>query len=100
MNPFFLLLSIAPVIAFAAASGKTNLSILGEDFYESRCFSLGLSAAECGATPWSVYGLRRNLARDLRDYLGAEAIEDSVRVPSWRGNITAFREKVACRHSL
>ncbi len=57
------------------------------------------SAAECGATPWSVYGLRRNLARDLREYLGAEAVEDSVRLPCWRGNITAFREKVACRHS-
>ena len=57
------------------------------------------SAEECGATPWSGYGLRRNLARDLREYLGAEALEDSVRVPCWRGNITAFREKSACRHS-
>ena len=55
------------------------------------------SAGECGLKRSSVYGVQRKLARELREYLGSEAIWDAMRVPCWRGNIMAGREKAACR---
>lgn len=56
-------------------------------------------AGECGLKRFSVYGVRRNLARELREYMGSEAISDAVRVPCWRGNLMAGKEKAACRPS-
>jgi hypothetical protein len=57
------------------------------------------SAVECGIRPFGVYPLRHKLAQGLREYLGAEAISDAVREPSWKSNITADRERNACRAS-
>jgi hypothetical protein len=67
------------------------------DMAEGR--TLQESAAECGLKRFSVYGVQRKLARELREYLGSEAIQDAMRVPSWRDNIIAGREKVVCRSS-
>jgi len=48
--------------------------------------------------PYSrIRQLKENLAEDLREYFGADAIADSVQVPSWRGNIHADKERFACR---
>jgi len=44
-----------------------------------------------------AYQLKYKLANDLREYLGDDAIADSLRIPGWRGNIMADKEKVACR---
>lgn len=60
----------------------------------------GRSTRESGGSAWSGYQLRRKLAGDLRAYLGADAIPDSVRAPSWRNNLTASRERLACRYAL
>ncbi len=57
----------------------------------------GRSIRESGGSAWSGYQLRRRLAVELRDYLGADAIPDSVRAPAWRNNLIAHREKQACR---
>ena len=57
----------------------------------------GRSIRESGGSAWSGYQLRHKLAGDLRDYLGADAIPDSVRAPAWRNNLIAQREKQACR---
>lgn len=51
----------------------------------------GRSIRESGGSAWSNYHLRRKLAVELREYLGADAIPDSVRAPSWRNNLTAHR---------
>lgn len=59
----------------------------------------GRSIRESGGSAWSGYQLRRKLAGELRDYLGADAIPDSVRSPVWRNNLTAHREKLACRYA-
>lgn len=59
----------------------------------------GRGIRESGGSGWSAYPLRRKLAHELRDYLGADAIPDSVRAPSWRNNISAHRERLACRYA-
>jgi hypothetical protein len=42
-------------------------------------------------------GLCNRLARGLKEFMGQEAVADSVRVSAWRGNIMADKERVACR---
>jgi hypothetical protein len=44
-----------------------------------------------------AYDLRDQLADDLREYFGDDAIADSAQVPSWRGSIMVDQEKAACR---
>jgi hypothetical protein len=72
-------------------------SIILKGIVEGR--TLQESAGECGLRRFSVYGVQRKLARELREYLGSEAIPDAMRVPFWRGDIMAGREKAACRSS-
>lgn len=78
-------------------SRDPRYGIILRDMVEGR--TLQESAVECGLKRFSVYGVQRKLAGELREYLGSEAIPDAVRVPSWRGNIRAGREKAACRSS-
>ena len=37
------------------------------------------------------------MAEDVREYLGDEAIPDSVQKPKWKACINRDREKTACR---
>jgi hypothetical protein len=46
---------------------------------------------------FQVRQLKEKLALELQEYMGEEAIADSARIPSWRGNIMADHEKAACR---
>ena len=46
---------------------------------------------------FTVRQLKSRLEADLRDYMGAQAIADSARIPAWRGNIMADHERAACR---
>jgi hypothetical protein len=45
----------------------------------------------------TVRQLKARLEADLREYMGEQAIADSARIPTWRGNILADHEKAACR---
>ena len=45
----------------------------------------------------SLYGLKEKLAEDVREYLGVEALADSVKMPRWKACIQRDREKTACR---
>ena len=45
----------------------------------------------------SLYGLKERLAADVREYLGDEAIAESVQVPRWKACINRDREKASCR---
>jgi len=45
----------------------------------------------------SLYGLKDRLAEDVREYLGDDAVAQSVRVPKWKASIAVDREKTACR---
>lgn len=44
-----------------------------------------------------IYQLKQKLARELREFMGEEAIADSARVPHWRGTVRADFERAACR---
>jgi hypothetical protein len=41
--------------------------------------------------------LKNRMEGELREFLGPEAIADSVHMPLWRSNIQAGKEKVACK---
>jgi hypothetical protein len=45
----------------------------------------------------SLYGLKEQMAADVREYLGDEALADSVQTPRWKASINRDREKTACR---
>lgn len=44
-----------------------------------------------------IYQLMQKLDRDLREFMGERAIEDSAKIPGWRSNLVAQREKVSCK---
>ena len=45
----------------------------------------------------SLYGLKEQMAADVREYLGDEALAESVQTPRWKASINRDREKTACR---
>jgi len=55
------------------------------------------TAKTCGAGYSRIYQLKQKLAKEVREFLGEEAIADAVHVPQWRGNIRADFEKAACQ---
>ena len=55
------------------------------------------TAARFGFSNSWAHELKENLAEDLREYFGEDAIADSMQAPSWRGNIMVDHEKAACR---
>lgn len=55
------------------------------------------TAAANGKAYKAIYWLQDELAREVREFMGEEAVADSVRVPSWRGNTMADRERASCR---
>ena len=59
--------------------------------------NLAVTAQRSGHLYSSLYGLKEKLAQDLLAFLGASAIEDVVRVPSWKSRVRIDREKMACR---
>jgi len=44
-----------------------------------------------------IYQLQSQLADDLREFMGAEAVADALRTPVWHGNILADRERASCQ---
>ena len=59
--------------------------------------NFGESVEGCGTGFSRVYQLKAKLASDLIEFMGAQAIADSTRIPAWRAHIVADRERVACR---
>jgi hypothetical protein len=59
--------------------------------------SLKATAEASGHLYASLYGIKEKLAEDVREYLGDEAVNDSVQVPRWKACINRDREKTACR---
>ena len=59
--------------------------------------NLKATAEKSGHLYSSLYVLKDSLATDLQEFLGASAIEDSVRVPGWKSRVRIDREKMACR---
>lgn len=55
------------------------------------------TAERSGAGFAHIYQLQNRLAEDLRAFLGEDAVADAMRVPTWRGNLLADREKTACQ---
>ena len=59
--------------------------------------TLGDAAKACGTGYLGLQELRGRLADDLETFMGSTAILDSLRVPTWRANIMADREKASCK---
>ena len=55
------------------------------------------TARACRMPYYEMREIRDRLVEDLQEWMGPSAIADSVHVPSWRGNIMADHERVACR---
>jgi hypothetical protein len=53
-------------------------------------------AEECGETYFHIRLLKEKLEVELREFLGDDAIADSLRIPSWRAGLHAERERAAC----
>lgn len=45
----------------------------------------------------SAVALKHRMASDLREFMGDDAIADSVHVPSWRSNIMADKKRAASK---
>ena len=59
--------------------------------------SLKATAERSGHLYMSLYGLKEKMAEDVRQYLGDEALADSVQKPKWKACVNRDREKTACR---
>ena len=59
--------------------------------------SLKATAERSGHLYMSLYGLKEQMAADVRDHLGDEAMADSVKLPRWKASIARDREKASCR---
>jgi hypothetical protein len=55
------------------------------------------TAASFGRSSSWAHQLKRDLASDLLEFLGADAIEDVLHVPAWRANVVAEHERATCR---
>jgi len=44
-----------------------------------------------------MWALKQRMAEEVRDYMGEEAIAESVRTPRWKASIAVDRERTACR---
>jgi hypothetical protein len=45
----------------------------------------------------AMWALKNRMAEDVREYMGAGAIAESVRTPRWKASIAVDRERTACR---
>jgi len=51
------------------------------------------SAENCGVGKWAGYHLQRGLAKALGEFMGAEAIADAARAPSWKAEMNGRRRR-------
>lgn len=55
------------------------------------------AADRCGLGYGHTYQIRRKLESDLREFMGEQALEDSLQTPRWKAHILADRERAACQ---
>jgi DNA-directed RNA polymerase specialized sigma24 family protein len=55
------------------------------------------AADECGLGYGHTHQIRRKLETELREFMGAEAIADSLQTPKWKAGILGDRERAACQ---
>jgi hypothetical protein len=46
---------------------------------------------------WVIHAAKKKLAKELREFMGENAIEEASKPALWYGNLKAAREKLACR---
>lgn len=56
--------------------------------------------AEAGLSDSGMSNRKRKLVAEMREMLGPDCLADAGREPAWRSDITAQREKDACRHEM
>ena len=59
--------------------------------------SLSKTSRKSGEGYWQLTQAKLKLADDLREFMGASAIDDALRVPAWRASLMVDKEKMACR---
>ena len=59
--------------------------------------SLKDTAAAQGEWYPGMWALKNRMAEEVREYLGEQAIAESVRTPRWKASIAVDRERTACR---
>jgi DNA-directed RNA polymerase specialized sigma24 family protein len=69
--------------------------VLVKGIAEGKTAAETAAGAEAGFS--RIYQLKYQLADELRAFMGDGAVADAVRIPPWRGNLMADREKTACR---
>ncbi len=55
------------------------------------------TAAENGSGFSRIYQLQNQMAEEVREFMGDEAIAQATRPPSWKGTVMADRERALCR---
>ena len=55
-------------------------------------------ARQVGVGDSTMQHYRRQLAVKILEFMGAEVLQDSVRIPGWRINLDCEREAQACRN--
>jgi hypothetical protein len=45
-----------------------------------------------------VRSLKNRMSNELREFMGPDAVADSVKVPRWKADVMVGRERAACRH--
>ena len=55
------------------------------------------TARDVGVGYSGLWALKQQLAIDLLEFLGPEAVTDSLKAPTWKGNMTVDRERASCQ---
>ena len=71
------------------ASHDYRFGVFLKGLAEGRTFKE--AGRNCGMGKWSGYYLQKQVAKALTEFLGPDAIADSVRTPSWKANLGCRR---------
>jgi hypothetical protein len=77
------------------SSHDYRYGIILKDFAEGR--TVMDRAKENGERYSQVRKLKEKMEQELREFMGPDAVADAAKVPRWKGNILAGREKAACK---
>jgi hypothetical protein len=55
-------------------------------------------ARKLRVSDWTIKNSKRHLAEAVVEFMGADILLQIQRRPDWRNNLTASKERLACRH--
>ena len=55
-------------------------------------------ARKLRVSDWTIKNSKRHLAEAIIEFMGADILIQIQRRPNWRNNLTANKERLACRH--